>query len=131
MIKFFKAQKYLSLYLSLSILFFLRKGIQYAAIGSYIPLLIIVGFILVFTLSPQKERVYFIRITKIWAILIIIWSTIRLFISIVHLTIKPFDGSFHLSQQFNSYNLMLSIVMLIFGIFIFKSLNKKKLKDGL
>ena len=131
MIEFFRLNKNLSLSLLLSILFFLRKGIQYSIIGSYIPLLIIISLIILLGITIQTKRKPFIFIVRIWAIILVIWALIRLLISIIHITIQPFDGSFHLAQQFNIYSLSLSIVMLVLGIVMFRSLNKKRIKDWL
>lgn len=127
MIEFFRANKNLSFTLLVSTLFFLRKGIQYLAIGSYIPLLIIISLIVLLAISVQKRKSFFCFIVKIWATILIIWSVIRLLISIIHITIKPFDGSFHLAQQFNGYNLIVSVLMLVVGIYMFRSLNKKRI----
>lgn len=126
--EFIRANKNLSLFLLLSVLFFLRKGIQYSAIGSFIPLLIIIGLILLLAISIQKGKNSFILIVRIWAITLIIWSVIRILISMIHITIKPFDGSFHLAHQFSGYTLIFSILMLALGILMFRSLNKKRIK---
>ncbi len=131
MIEFIRVNKNLSLTLLLSILFFLRKGIQYSLIGNVIPLLIIIGFIILLTTSVQKSRTAFILIARIWAIILIILSTIRLLISIIHLTIKPFDNSFHMTHQFSGYSIILSILMLILGILMLRGLSKKRIKDWL
>ncbi|MFK8164825.1 MAG: hypothetical protein AB8H12_20435 [Lewinella sp.] len=58
-----------------------------------------------------------------------IWSLVRIVISSVHLTLKPFDGSYHLAQQFNVSALILSILMLALSITMFRGTNKKRLKD--
>lgn len=131
MIEFIRVNKNLSLSLLLSILFFLRKGIQYWTIGSFIPLLIIIGLIVLLAISIQIGKNSFILIVRIWAFTLIVWSIIRILISIIHITIKPFDGSFHLAQQFGGYTLIFSILMLVLGILIFRSSNKKRIKDWL
>jgi len=128
MIEFFKINKKLSFTLLLSILFFLRKGIQYASIGNYIPLLIIATLMALLVISIQKRKASFI-IVKIWAIILIIWTLIRLLISMVHNIVIPFDGSFHMTQQFSGYSFIVSTLMLIIGISMFRSVNKKRIKD--
>lgn len=127
MIEFFKTNNKLSICLLLSILFFLRKGVQYLVIGSFVPLLIIIGLIIAFALSLQKGT-FFIVLVKIWSFILIIWALVRILISTIHFTLQPFDGSFHMTQQFNTYNLVLSILMLVLGILMFRSINKKRLK---
>ena len=131
MIKFIRVNKNLSLTLLLSIVFFLRKGIQYSVIGSIIPLVIIIGFIILLMISVQKKKATFILIARIWAIILVIWSAIRFLISIIHLTIKPFDNSFHMTHQFSRYSIILSILMLTLGVLILRGLNKKRIKNWL
>lgn len=131
MIEFIKAKKNLSFSLLLSILFFLRKGIQYSLIGSYAPLLVVVGLIALLAISLQVRKTYFVLVVRVWAIALIIWSLIRIIISIIHLTVRPFDGSFHMSQQLGAYGLILSVLMLAIGVVMFRSSNKKRLKNWL
>jgi len=128
MINFIKANSTLSLTLLVSILFFLRKGIQYSAIGSHVPLFIIVGVISLLAISLRAGKSYFIILLKTWSVALIIWSLVRIVISTVHLTLQPFDGSNHLTQQFSIYALIISILMLVLSIAMFRSSNKKKLK---
>jgi len=127
MIDFLKANSKLSLYLSVTLLFFIRKGIQYFMIGSYFPLLIIVSLIILLAVSLKVKVIVFVFFVRIWSIILIVWALIRILISIVNNTIKPFDGSWHLAQQFNIYSLLLSIVILWISVMMYRSLNKKRL----
>jgi len=129
MIDFLKLNKTLSLTLLVSILFFLKKGIAYAVIGSFVPLWVITSIIVLLALSIQKRKKFFIIILRTWAIVLIIWAITRTLISIIHLTIKPFDGSYHTTQQLGSNSLFLSIVMMVLGILMFRNSNKKRIKD--
>ncbi len=109
------------LLLGLSLLFFLRKGIQYAVLGSYAPL----GFVLLFTLLlgfslNSSPRIFHLS-ARIWGILLIAWAVIRLFFSVVTLTVKPLN-EYHLSQQFGVAGMGLSIGVLILGIWLLRSL---------
>lgn len=131
MTEFIKANKKLSLSLVLSILFFLRKGIHYSTIGNFMPLFIIIGLIVFLVISILLGKKIFILSARIWAIILIIWSLIRLLISIIHITVKPFEGSLHLAQQFSAYTLILSVLMLVLGIIMFRSLSKKRIKGWL
>ena len=131
MINFLRANKNLSLAFFPSILFFLNKGIQYFLIGSYTPLLIIISIIVLLAISMKTGKKVFFVIIRIWAITLVVWSAVRILISVIHITIKPFEGSFHLANQFSSHSLVLSIVMLALGILMFRSSNKKRIKDSL
>lgn len=126
MIEYITSNKNLAVSLLLSALFFLGKGIQYAVIGSFIPLVIIISFLVLLALSLRERKKGDTLILRVWAILLIIWSILRIVISIIHNTIRPFDGSLHLTQQFSITTMILSILMLILGTFMFRSLNKTK-----
>ena len=69
-----KKHKLLFIPLFLSILFFLRKGMQYAFIGSYLPMVVIgtVSVLLAWGLNKRKKS--FLLFTKIWALLLLVWS---------------------------------------------------------
>jgi len=108
MINLLKHNRLLTVALLLSLLFFIRKGVQYFIIGSNIPLLIIVGLIAVLLIGAQRSIKSTVYIMRIWAVLIILWSLARIFISGVHLTVFPFDEAFHLSNQFGLNGIVLS-----------------------
>ncbi|MEL7124008.1 MAG: hypothetical protein AAFO07_31510, partial [Bacteroidota bacterium] len=91
MIEAIRNNKYLFVPLILSLLFFLRKGIQYAIIGSYIPLLISVLVLLPMSLTIWNRKKLFLLLSKVWAIIIILWSIVRLFISVVNFATNTFD----------------------------------------
>lgn len=107
--------------LGLSLLFFLRKGIQYAVLGSYVPL----GFALLFTLLlgfslSGSPRIFHIS-ARIWGMLLITWAVIRLFFSVVTIAVKPLK-EYHLTQQFGVAGILLSVGVLIMGIWLLRSL---------
>lgn len=117
--------KTLYILLGLSLLYFALKGISYALIGSYVPILFIT-VVIVFTYISfgAKQKTHY-RFVKFWAVLIIIWAVIRLGLSII----LEFDTTLtesHLREQFGFIPQLLSIGILIIGIGIFKQLKKQK-----
>lgn len=117
MIDTIKSNKYFFFPLGLSLLFFLRKGIQYAILESYIPLLVIVTALLLLSVAIALNKQVFLLLSRIWAVLIIGWSVIRLFVSVVSNATSTFD-EYHLSNQFGIGGILLSILMLTVGILI-------------
>ena len=105
--------------LSLTLLFFLYKGITYAVIGSFIPLLLIVlilGLLFFgFVKSPKALR----RVIGIWAALVILWSVVRLLLSIINLFVKQIPEG-HVDAQLGLYGAILSMLFLFAGIYILK-----------
>jgi len=105
----------------LSLLFFLRKGVQYALLGSYVPL----GFALLFTLLlgfslNGSPRLFHIS-ARLWGMLLITWAVIRLFFSVVSIAVKPLK-EYHLTQQFGVAGMVLSVGVLIMGIWLLRNL---------
>lgn len=129
MIDFIKMNRHLSIALSLTILFFLRKGIQYAIVGGYIPLLIIIGLVILIGASLQLGNATFRIVLRVWAILLVMWSVARIIISAIHLTVRPFDDSWHMTHQSGFYALVLSFIMLVLGVYIFRNSNRKRMKS--
>lgn len=111
-----------SLYLPLlcSLLFFTRKGIQYLLLGNYIPMLFVSAFTLGILLAFQRSERILRVLLKVWAIIIILWSVVRIFIAVVNLVSDTFD-EYHLVSQFSLLGIALSIVMLALGIMILKN----------
>ena len=129
MIERIRANKVLSFSLLLSVLFFLRKGWQYAAIGNYAPLLFVVGLVVLLMFSGRLGKAYFRVAVRVWAVVLILWAVVRIVISVMHLFVQPFDGSYHLTTQFNGYNLLLSALVLILGVLSFRAANKKRMRE--
>jgi len=130
MIEKIRANKVLSFSLLVSVLFFLRKGGQYAAIGNYAPLLFVVGLVSLLIISGRLGKAYFVVAVRVWAIILVLCSVARIVISVMHLFVQPFDGSYHLTTQFNGYNLVLSVLMLVVGVLAFRGVNGKRFKTG-
>jgi len=107
-----------------SLLFFLRKGVQYALIGSYVPLLIVALMASIVLLTFFYGVKFFKVFARIWAVLIICWAMTRILFATVDMTIKPFL-EYHLTQQFNPSSLLISIVMFILSVYIIKGTKRK------
>lgn len=113
----------------ISILFFIRKGIQYAFLNNHLILYSLLSILVLLIVSNRINQSLFRIILRCWFLIIIIWSLIRIAISIVHMTYMPFDISWHLTQQFGIWGLSLSMIMLFIGIIGFT--NIKRLKGNL
>lgn len=111
-----------SILLFVSFLFFLRKGIQYAVIGSYVPLFLVLLILggMFFTHKTSRQKAMNLTI-KIWSFLLIIWGIMRFLFAIIHLTIQPFN-EYHLNEQFSIAGILLSILFIFIGTLILKSL---------
>jgi len=106
--------------LILSLTFFLRKGIQYVIIGNPIPLLIITLFLVLLFMNFNNNKSRFLYISRIWAIVIIIWSVVRILFAIMNFATDVFD-EYHTQTQFGVFGILLSISLLLMSIFIFKN----------
>lgn len=122
-----KKHKLLFIPLFLSILLFLRKGMQYAFIGSYLPMGVIgtVSILLAWGLNKRKKS--FLLFTKVWALLLLVWSAIRICFSVIQLSVKPLRN-YHIAQHFGYYGLLFSILILIVGILILRNARSKQIK---
>lgn len=112
--------------LGVSLLFFLIKGLNYALIGSYTPILfIIIVMVLLYGSFGLKQKRHY-KIITFWAILIIIWTVTRLGISII-LKIDTTLTESHLREQFGFIQQLISIGMLGLGIGMIKQLKKERI----
>lgn len=119
----------LSWALLLSLLFFWRKGIQYAVIGSYVPLLIILVFTGLFLLLAQRRSSRLFIALRIWAILLVCWAAARILFAVVNLTVQPFN-EYHLSAQFGWMGLLLSLLILGCAIILFRRIRHHRRAKG-
>lgn len=119
MIQVLMSNKLLYASLFFSFLFFIRKAVQYSLIGSYLPLIVVAVFLLPIIMSIKSSSKLFIRASRLWAILIIVWSILRIFISIMNNLTNTFD-EYHLTHQFGIFGVVLSLIMLLLGIMIIK-----------
>ena len=114
----------------ISLLFFIRKAVQYAMIDSYGPLIFVIALIFLLLTSMKINRKRFLQVVRVWAILLAIWSSLRIFISLANYITKTFD-EYHLNNQFGISNIIISFTMLLLGIIIIRYSHKKRLKDWL
>tara|TARA_R110000868_G_scaffold37111_14_gene131609 strand:+ start:19479 stop:19862 length:384 start_codon:yes stop_codon:yes gene_type:complete len=101
-----------------SLIAFLAKGIFYAIIGSYLPIILALAITVSFLLTRDKTKYHNI-IIKIWAISLIIWSILRIVIGVLNHFVKPLTEN-HLQQQLGIQGMIISIIILVFGIFLLK-----------
>lgn len=120
-----KIRKQLILSLGISLLFFIVKGIKYAVIESYIPLLFVVVIITALFLCYKVSLKAFRRMLRFWACIIIIWSVIRL-IFCIYLEFDTKLTESHLREQFGLWHNLMSIIMLVIGITLIRQLKITK-----
>jgi len=112
-----------------SMTYFLIKGVQYAFIGSYVPLVFIATILSIFIWSFSWNQKQHYGAVKMWARIIILWALIRIVLSII----LQFDHKLtesHLREQFGIFQVGISLVMLGIGIALFINLKRIK-KKGL
>lgn len=125
MIEAIKRNRFLFIPLIISLLFFLRKGIQFAWLGSYVPLGFLALFLIPLVATVGSNERLFLRISKIWALVIMVWGIVRIFISVVNYAFPTFD-EYHLSSQLGLYGMGLSVLMLGVGIMIMRYGKRKR-----
>lgn len=107
--------------LLLSLLFFWRKGIQYALIGSYVPLLFPLVFTGIILLWARRGSIRLVLALKTWAVLLLLWAGARILFAAVNLTLQPFN-EYHLSKQFGGMGILLSLLLFVCAIVLFQRL---------
>lgn len=120
------SSKSLYLVVGLSLLFFLLKGLNYALIESYIPLLFIIAVIVLLYFSFSASNKAHRRVLRFWAIIILIWAVVRIGLW-VYLKIDNNLTESHLREQFGLAQNLISVGMLITGIFILKEIKKERI----
>lgn len=105
--------------------FFLRKGIQYAVLGSYLPGLIILCFLAPIIVSYVSQKRNFVLWTKILAYAIISWGALRVMFAVVNRTVKPLK-EYHLHVQFGMGGLIISLLMISVAVYLLIQLKTKK-----
>lgn len=117
-IETFKTYPKFYMALGLSLVFFIRKGIQYALIGSYVPILIILSVIIPLVWGEKQSARIYKRVIRFWSVLLMLWAFFRIFMAIVIWFFKSISES-HVTAQFTVFGFILSVLFLIFGCFIF------------
>lgn len=108
-----------------SLAFFFFKGIDYALLGSYVPLIFISVILTLFYLSFSKSIKAHRRVLKFWAVLLLVWASVRIGLRL-YLYFDTDLTESHLREQFGLLQNIISVVMLVIGIGIFKQLKKNK-----
>ncbi len=127
MIKAIKSNRWLIIALLLSFLFFIKKGVQYALVGSYLPLIFVALFLSLILIGTKYKRKIVLIILKLWSIWLIIWSSLRILISIVNYFTNTFD-EYHLNTQLGINSIGISLIMLLFGLIIIRHSKDHRLK---
>jgi len=112
-----------STYLSFTLLFFLYKGFDYLIIRSYTPLILITAIVVLFIWGAGNSKIKFRKIINLWAILLIIWSSSRILLSLMNQFVKQVPQS-HISEQLGTSDFMLSLLFLSGAIYLLR--NKKR-----
>ncbi len=105
--------------LALTLFFFLYKGLTYAWIGSYVPLGFIGAIVIFLLLASRRSKKAFKRMLGVWAILLMLWSMVRLLLILVNLFIKPIPES-HVSEHLDVFGGFLSVLFLLGAIYIWR-----------
>ncbi|UII29888.1 hypothetical protein LVD17_16435 [Fulvivirga ulvae] len=108
-----------SLILSLTLMLFLHKGVMYALVGSFVPLLFVFTVLGIFVYQLNKSLKAFSRATMIWSVILILWAGVRLLLSVVNQFIKPIPEG-HVHAQLGLSGALLSVVFLGFGVFLWR-----------
>lgn len=123
LLSIFNRHRLFSLSLGLTLIFFIYKGVLYALIGSFVPLLIILTILTLILFSLKKSARAFKKSIGLWSSLIIIWSTVRLLLSATNEFVKPIPEG-HIDGQLGLLSVLLSITFLCAGIYMWRNKNK-------
>lgn len=109
--------------LGISTLYFIIKGLDYAIIGSYIPLIFIAFWVILFFLSFNFKQKNHLRILKYWTILVLIWAIARIGVwIIIHVDTNLTES--HLREQFNIFQNCITVAMLVIAVYLFKLIRR-------
>ncbi|MEQ9279534.1 MAG: hypothetical protein RLN83_08545 [Balneola sp.] len=109
-----------SMCLSITLIFFLCKGILYALIGSFVPLLFIITILCLFLFSITKSPGAFKRTLTMWSVLLILWSATRLFLSIINEFVTHIPEG-HIDGQLGLMSVLISMSFLVFSFYMLKN----------
>ncbi len=107
------------LVLAISLLFFLYKGVGYALIGSYIPLLVFLGVLALWYFGLAASDLAARRVARLWAFVLILWAAVRLLLAGVNQFMKPVPEG-HVAAQLGLGGTLLSLAVLFCGIYLWK-----------
>ena len=120
--------KLLYILLGVSLLYFLIKGFKYAFIGSYVPIVFIVMWILILSWSYAQGGKGHRRALRFWVFLILVWAVIRLGLY-GYLQIDSSLTESHLREQFGIVQNAISIGMVFIGFRILRAVKLLKISD--
>ena len=110
---------------AVSFVFFLVKGVSYAVIGSYIPLIFSVLFgSSLYVTFKWNQKIHFILL-RVWASLIILWAISRFGIWLIF-KIDSSLSETHIREQFGLVEHGISALMLVIGVSILVIYRKNK-----
>lgn len=110
--------------LGTTLLFFLCKGILYALIGSFVPLLFIITILSLFLFSITKTSGTFTRTIAMWSFLLILWSATRILLSFINQFVKHVPEG-HIDDQLGLMSVLVSMTFLFFSFYIL--MNRKRI----
>jgi hypothetical protein len=111
--------------LGTTLLFFLCKGILYALIGSFVPLLFIITILSLFLFSFIKTSGTFARAVTMWSFLLILWSATRILLSFINQFVKHVPEG-HIDGQLGLTSNLVSFTILICSLYMLN--NRKSIK---
>lgn len=101
-----------------SSLFFGFKGVRYALISSYVPLIFVVAVLGLFMYSTTLNPKWFKRAINYWGILLILWSLGRFAVEVLFYFTDLTES--HIWDQFTLVQNLLSTLFLFFGLYLVK-----------
>ena len=124
-----KSNLFLPFLLIFSLLFFLIKGINYAIIGSWLPLYVALFFSTLIGLGYFYSMKLFRWAIFFWAIFLTIWSFILMAMEVA-LQFSPKVTESHVRDQFTILFNLLIVLFFTTGISIFRTLRKSRKIKG-
>jgi len=105
---------------------FLAKGLQYALIGSYLPLMVFGGLGLIVVLAIQRPGRLPVIAVRFWAIVLMVMGGLRLLLDVIFLfSERPTE--MHIREHFTLVGRLLSLLTLVVGLYLFRQA-KQQLK---
>ncbi len=101
---------------------FLIKGIIYWYIGSLVPIMLATMICLLFVINRNNHKATK-KLIIWWAIVLIIWGIIRLFIGAANYFVKPLTEN-HLDVQLGLSGIFISVMAIFSGIYFLKRRNQ-------
>ncbi len=105
--------------LMLSVLFFIVKGVRYAIIESYVPIIFIASFILLFIIAFKNGYKSLRRMLRVWGVFLLIWAGAVVFVEVAF-TLTPSMTEAHIREQFNLLQNLYVALFLFTGIYLLK-----------